>query len=296
MWPFFSVVIPTYNRPQKTLECIHSVLSQTYTNFEIILIDNGSTDETADRVSTIKDVRLNYIYQTGSGSPANPRNTGIRMAKGQWISFLDSDDLWFPEKLERMYEFINSRDNADIICHDVIRRNLLDGKENIVQCGPKSSDMYKTMLLINNRLLTSATSVRNDYIRTKGLKFNEELNYHIVEDYDLWLKIALGKANFYFLNVPLGYYNIDDGNLIGNFELHFKNLSHLLNEHAEKHQTFEKNTSAIKKHINTRLCLILARKSFGEGNWWAFCRYSFQALMSSPIMLLKLIKHRLVYM
>jgi len=101
MEPFFSVVIPTYNRSDILSRAIDSVLSQTYQKFELIIIDNGSTDDTRQWLhDNYQDDRVVYHYQEGSGSPASPRNTGISLAKGQWVCLLDSDDRWDKYKLQ----------------------------------------------------------------------------------------------------------------------------------------------------------------------------------------------------
>ena len=88
-----SVIIPTYNRAQYILECIESVLMQTYQNLEVILVDDGSTDHTEQLVRNIDDKRFNYIAIENSGRPATPRNVGLDLARGEFIAFLDSDDI-----------------------------------------------------------------------------------------------------------------------------------------------------------------------------------------------------------
>ena len=105
--PFFSIIIPTYNRVRVLSRSIDSVLSQTYKDFELIIVDNGSTDNTQKWLSdNYQDSRIFYHYQAGSGSPANPRNIGISLSKGEWVCFLDSDDKWNQEKLQSVYEEI----------------------------------------------------------------------------------------------------------------------------------------------------------------------------------------------
>ena len=103
--PLFSVIIPTYNRAGILSRSVDSVLSQTYYNFELIIIDNGSTDDTQQfLIDNYQDERIVYHYQEGSGSPASPRNAGISSAKGHWICFLDSDDRWHPSKLQLVFD------------------------------------------------------------------------------------------------------------------------------------------------------------------------------------------------
>ena len=108
-----SVVIPTYNRRNSVQRAILSVLNQTYSNFEILVIDDGSTDDTESVVKKMSDSRIYYYRQENQGSQA-ARNHGIRLAKGVYIGFLDSDDEWLTEKLEKNVQYMKSHD-ADIL-------------------------------------------------------------------------------------------------------------------------------------------------------------------------------------
>ena len=101
--PFFSVVIPTYNRKKYVLNAINSVLNQTFQDFELIVVDDGSEDGTNEEIEKIADPRLRYIYQTNKGAPV-ARNTGISASRGKYISFLDSDDIFLPNKLAKIFE------------------------------------------------------------------------------------------------------------------------------------------------------------------------------------------------
>lgn len=106
--PFFSVIIPTFNRKQMLLKAINSVLDQTFSNFEVIVIDDGSTDDTASMVKSIADERVRYIYQENQERSA-ARNNGIRQSRGKYICFLDNDDLYLPNHLETFYNEIVDR-------------------------------------------------------------------------------------------------------------------------------------------------------------------------------------------
>lgn len=112
-----SVIIPTYNRADLVCEAIQSVLDQTYQNFEIIVVDDGSTDNTRKALQPYMD-RIQYIYQENSGHGA-ARNTAIRASRGQWIAFLDSDDVWLPDKLSRQMEILN-RSRAKVCFTNII--------------------------------------------------------------------------------------------------------------------------------------------------------------------------------
>ena len=102
--PFFSVIIPTYNRRKFLKIALNSVLQQTFRNFEVIIIDDGSCDGTNELVAQFKDQRIIYLYQKNHGV-AHARNCGLERAKGRYIAYLDSDDRWVPQKLERIFKY-----------------------------------------------------------------------------------------------------------------------------------------------------------------------------------------------
>ncbi len=113
MMPTVSIILPTYNRVGSVQAAIHSVLEQTYTDYELIVVDDGSMDETASHVREISDPRLIYVLHPQNKGAAAARNTGMRMARGDYIAFLDSDDTWHPQKLEVQVEFLkNSPDQV----------------------------------------------------------------------------------------------------------------------------------------------------------------------------------------
>lgn len=106
--PQVSIVVPTYNRARYVIQAIDSVLAQTFRDYEIIVVDDGSTDNTKEILQSYND-KIRYIYQTNKGVSA-ARNTGICVAKGEWIAFLDSDDIWLPDKLEKQMKNADSED------------------------------------------------------------------------------------------------------------------------------------------------------------------------------------------
>ena len=115
-----SVITTTHNRGNIIKECINSVLNQTYKNFEYIIVDNGSTDNTKEIVHAFKDKRIKYIWQENSGSPAGSRNTGMMAAKGYYIAICDSDDLWLPQKLEKQIELFEKYNDILLVATNAI--------------------------------------------------------------------------------------------------------------------------------------------------------------------------------
>ena len=104
--PLVSVIVSTHNRADLLCETLDSILSQTYENFELIVVDDGSTDNTEEVVKRHSAGRINYLKIDNWGGPARPRNIGIEKAKGKYIAFCDDDDIWLPKKLEKQINYI----------------------------------------------------------------------------------------------------------------------------------------------------------------------------------------------
>src|SRR5450759_5602253 len=119
MAPRFSVIVPTHQAAAfigRTLQC---VLDQTCADFEIVVLDNGSTDGTEAIVRGFGDPRVRYTWQEDSGLPADSRNKAIRQASGEFLAFLDADDWWAPTKLERVSAVLDEEPEPDLVCNDV---------------------------------------------------------------------------------------------------------------------------------------------------------------------------------
>jgi glycosyltransferase involved in cell wall biosynthesis len=183
--PCISVIIPTYNRCWILKEAIDSVLSQEYTDFEIIVVDDGSNDATAALLSAYGD-QIKTIYQGNSGVSA-ARNAGILMAKGKYVAFLDSDDIWLPEKLSCQVDFFHSHAEAVICQTDEI------WIRNGVRVNPKNRHKKPSGMIFEPSLQLclvspSAVMIKKSLFDAVGL-FNEA--FPACEDYDLWLRIGL---------------------------------------------------------------------------------------------------------
>lgn len=183
--PIVSVIIPTCNRASYLEKAIFSVLEQSFASFELLLVDDGSDDETKEIVKHIKDKRLKYIYQENQGVAA-ARNVGLKLAKGKFAAFLDSDDYWMPGKLELQMKFMHeagfriSQTNEIWIRHGK-RVNAMDKHQK--PCGwifEKSLELC---------LVSPSCTVMEMGLVDEGFVFDEDLM--ACEDYDLWLRIAL---------------------------------------------------------------------------------------------------------
>ena len=180
-----SVIIPTYNKSQYLKEAIESVLNQTYKNIEIIIVDDGSTDNTEKIARSFQGTRIIYFFQKNKG-PAGARDSGIKKAQGEYVAFLDSDDLWLPEKLERQIEFMERNSEIGLLgtgCYEVDSGGKMIGKKNF----PTENNILQKILIKYNPFIQSSVTIKKE-ILDKVEGYDE--NFSESEDYDLWLRIA----------------------------------------------------------------------------------------------------------
>jgi len=194
MSPLISIIIPTYNRYGFLLKAIASVKNQTYKNFELIIVDDGSTDETCRLRS---DNSLVYIRRENKG-PAAARNSGVRVAKSDWIAFLDSDDLWHKDKLQKQMDFIKNNSGCKIVYTDElwVRKGIRVNKKNIHR--KFSGWIYPHCLKLC--IVGASTILMHKKLWNKFDGMDE--NLPVAEDYDLWLRLA-AEHKFHYLDEQL---------------------------------------------------------------------------------------------
>lgn len=216
--PKISVVVPTYNCAKYLTQAIESVLTQSKPAFEIIVVDDGSTDETASVLAFYKD-KISVIHQQNRGVSC-ARNVGIEAATGDWIAFLDSDDIWFPNKLELYIEAMNCFPNSVVYYSEftVLQAdrkgnypsiNSLNNSSTDISCDSEHSGWIYHQLLLTNWVHTSSALVNKSIFETVG-KFDE--NLIIAEDWDLFLRISR-YGQFYKIKQPLSLYRITPNSL-----------------------------------------------------------------------------------
>jgi teichuronic acid biosynthesis glycosyltransferase TuaG len=209
--PVFTVIMATYNRQKLLPRAIDSVLKQTFGDFELIVVDNGSTDGTKSFVEGIKDPRVRYVLNPNpTGSCDRPRNIGIRSAKGELISFLDDDDIWYPDRLEKVKQAFCEHPDISCICHYENRR--VDGKvDGVLRHGPWTEDLYDRLLYEGNCMSSCATTVKLGTLRRFN-GFDEQEKYSEVADYDLWIRMARSSLKVFFLQEALGEFSLTGTN------------------------------------------------------------------------------------
>jgi len=182
--PKVSIIIPTYNQSQYLEEAMESVLNQTYQNIEIIIVDDGSTDNTSEVVKSF-DNKIIYIPQKNKGA-SSARNAGIKKAQGQYVAFLDSDDMWIKNKLEKQIKFIQNNPEIGLLgtgCYQMVDINKMIYKKIF----PAKNEILQKDLIKYNPFIQSSVIIKKDVFNHIDLydeKFKES------EDYDLWLRIA----------------------------------------------------------------------------------------------------------
>jgi glycosyltransferase involved in cell wall biosynthesis len=204
MSPLFSVIIPTYNRAGIIGAALGSVLNQTFTDYEVIVVDDGSKDETVAVTKAIaerSDRSIRVVEQPNAG-PGAARNTGIAQANGEYVALLDSDDLWFPWTLKNFHEILKKFNDPEFLCGvpvDVKQDDpiVADGNQPIT--AEQYADFYSVPGNPFFRFTTSGVVIRKTALQQVGGFAGERINY---EDLDLWMRLGTQRGFILITNPP----------------------------------------------------------------------------------------------
>lgn len=214
--PLLSIVIPTYNQADWLREALRSVLAQGTDDWEAIVINNFSTDHTESVVAELSDPRIRLINFANHGIIAASRNVGIREARGEWVAFLDSDDVWHDDKLTTCLPHLKA--DIDIVTHGV---HFWDGARILRDWlpGPERRAQLRNLLFEGSAMSPSATMVRRSLLlAVDGVSEDAELR--TAEDYELQLKLVAAGARIRFLPLVLSKYRIHPGQQSKSAERH----------------------------------------------------------------------------
>jgi len=244
-FPLVSIVIPTYNYANYLGRALQSVLDQTYKNWEAIVIDNHSTDDTSKVIDRYKNPRIKHIKINNYGVIAKSRNAGILAAKGEWIAFLDSDDWWVADKLRTCAEYFNYQ--VDLIYHDleIIRSERKFFKRKLVKTRKLKKSILIDLLVNGNAISNSSVIVKKKMLEKIDL-IDECKDLVAAEDYNTWLKIANLTDQFLYLPKRLGYYFIHEQNVSK------KDISLSMRQATYKFLSILDNKQKIKLESNIR--------------------------------------------
>lgn len=260
-----SVIIPTYNCATYITEAIDSALAQTYKDYEIVVVDDGSTDNTREVLGKyIENGLINYIYQSNQGVVA-ARNATLRAARGEYVAFLDADDMWEPNKLELQMRFLAERPDVALL-HGNIRIVDADKNKTVFESLPISkrhkSDHIFEELYLGNFINTSTVVIKRECLDKVG-HFDTSLRQ--AEDYDLWMRLA-AEFKCGFQDVVMGTYRVHGTNTSKNNIQVTEHDLKVLNKMKSLYPTLV--SSIPKEKIKERFF----KKNFSLGYGY-FCQY-----------------------
>jgi glycosyltransferase involved in cell wall biosynthesis len=234
--PLISVVIPAFNRRLELNRALESLVEQSSKNFETIVCDDGSSEDLKEIVDAYLPILdIHYIRIENSGGPARPRNTAVAKARGEWISFLDSDDWWDKDRIERV-EFALQAD-VDFVYHPlrVVTSSQINGRRELRRTigEPLRCEALSHMALYGNPIPNSAAVVRRSLLDKIG-GICEDRNLVALEDFDTWMRLAECGVTPRFIEQPLGSYWIGEDGISNITENHFFRQITLFNRHQDE--------------------------------------------------------------
>jgi glycosyltransferase involved in cell wall biosynthesis len=229
MLPVVSIITPIFNSEDTIMECYKSVCNQTFRNWEMIMVDDGSADCTPQIISTIEDPQTRILTQNNQGVSA-ARNRGIQHAKGKYIAFLDSDDVWKPEKLEQQLKIFEENVSNIGLVHTGYRIFETDPNESskaYVKSLPFDDESESLRIILENFLVLSSVMIRHDVLKQIG-NFDEDL--FGTEDWDLFIRIRKSYC-FQFLDQELTLYRYHENGISKNVTRQINQEMNVLKKH-----------------------------------------------------------------
>ena len=220
-----SVVIPTFNRARDLKRALTSVISQTFQDWEVLVVDNHSEDDTAGVVAGFRDPRLQLLSVHNHGVIGVSRNRGVTRARGEHIAFLDSDDWWLPGKLAHCVRVLEG--GADVVYHDLFLAKSCASRPRLRRAWtrPLRAPVLTDLLEGGNALVNSGVVVRRSALQAAG-GLSEDPRIASWEDYECWLRLARVTERFQRLDEVLGFYWAGGGNISAPART-VRNLAHL---------------------------------------------------------------------
>jgi teichuronic acid biosynthesis glycosyltransferase TuaG len=213
-----TIIVTTYNREIFLEKCLKSILSQTFKDFNVIVVSDGYFKETESLIESFDDSRIKLISNIHTGLPAVSRNIGLKYVQTKYVCFCDDDDIWYKDKLAAQVELIE-KSNFDIVFTDIFLINSNDitffkTQSRFIKIYNYLLINSKIGLLLKNYICLSSTLIKSEIV--KNITFNESKEFRGTEDYLFWLELLVNKYNFYFLEHKLVKYRIHENNLSQN--------------------------------------------------------------------------------
>jgi glycosyltransferase involved in cell wall biosynthesis len=237
MNPLVSIVIPTYNRAEDLKRALKSVFDQTFTDWEVVIVDNHSIDNTESLIESFNEPKIRLFKIHNEGIIAASRNLGLKHASGEYIAFLDSDDWWHPQKLEVSLKYLER--GADVVYHDLflVRKSTQKIFWKKSTARNLKSPIFVDLIVNSNALPNSSVVVRKQIMNEiKG--FAEDRDLIAAEDFDAWLRIAKISEKFERIPQTLGCYWCGGGNNSNPSQV-LKNIDALCERYADSFVEFD---------------------------------------------------------
>lgn len=246
--PKVSVIIPAYNAMAYLPQAVESVLKQTFTDFEVHIVDDGSSDDTANWASHLADARVSLITQSNQGAGA-ARNAGLKKAQGEYIAFLDADDFWEPTKLAEQVKRLDQNTEIGLVHTWVTLSNAESNLAEYVMKTEGEGHIWNRVVTYNPIKCGSTAMVRQQCFQDLGY-FDASLKYS--EDWDMWIRIAR-KYAFSVIHEPLTNYRIHPFNKSKNYDGQLKCVCQIIDKAFESpppEYDHLKNRSYAKAHLH----------------------------------------------
>ena len=269
--PFFSVVIPLYNKAPYILRAVNSVLDQTYQHFEIIVVDDGSTDGGGDLINEIQDPRIKLIHQENSGA-STARNHGVLEAKTDYIAFLDADDEWKPELLSTFKKLVNSYPDSSFFAQSYI---YFHNGQNIIPSSlgkiPRNwtgyLDNYIELASEFPPFFSSSVCIQKDLLIKSG-GFPEGVS--IVEDISMWLKLFFETRISFCHSLNSIYHHGETNNITLNQKIKFSYFESLLEQYLSNSAITAKIKKDLYEYYTSRILYVVSQNLLFESK--DYCR------------------------
>ena len=263
-----SIITSTYNNVTYISQAIESVLAQTYDNWEMLIVDDGSSDGTEDVVTRFNDSRIHYFTLEHSGIPAVPRNIGIEHSTGEFIAFLDADDMWLPQKLEKQVAYLKANPKIALVYGLAKTFGFIS---RVIYMNSGHSGKIFNKLIEANFIPCLTVILRSSVLKEVG-GFDEDEEIKFAEDWELWLKIA-HKYNIGFVPEVLGCYRMHEAGH-SHDERHIQRSAKVIDKIIKKGWISEKKVPFIKAQLQFNQTLKILqqenKKKLLELFWYAF--------------------------
>lgn len=277
--PKVSIVIPTYNRSALLKEALLSICAQSETDWEVIIVNNFSDDDTLGMIDALNEPRISVVNFRNDGIIGASRNRGIEAAQSDWIAFLDSDDTYHPQKLEKCLQSV--RPGIDIVNHRFAK--IRDGKAFWTSPQHVAADAtYRNMFFKRNCLAPLTTLIRRDMLHQCS-GFSEERDLITAEDRDLWLRLAEAGSKIHFIDDVLANYRVHDAGASRRIDVHLQASLNVINRHAKRitpHAVFD---NLRVQHQRALVTYSAGRAYHAAGDRWKGIKILLKSLMMFPL-------------